>query len=125
MSLATMEELTLPKHNVSADDARAAATEFLLDHLGNQLTTGEPIRMLSAVRSTWIVPVQLAYIHTGVLGNVGVIAVDEETSLVIGWTPVDQIKAAGRQLREQHEPDLSAQFKALMSPNIQGTEIST
>lgn len=125
MSLATMEELTLPKHNVSADDARAAATEFLLDHLGNQLTTGEPIRMLSAVRSTWIVPVQLAYIHTGVLGNVGVIAVDEETGLVIGWTPIDQIKAAVRQLREQHEPELSAQFKALMSPNIQGTEIST
>ena len=106
--------LQLP-HSFSADDACASATEFLLDNIGNQLTVGQPLRMVSAIRSTWIVPIQLAYVHTGILGSVGVIAVDEETGQVVGWTPVDQIKETSRQLREQNKPQLSDQFESLMS----------
>jgi len=65
-------------HRIGPDEACAAATDFLLDHVGNQLAAGQPHLMVSAVQATWIVPVQLAYIHSGTLGAVGVVAVDEE-----------------------------------------------
>jgi hypothetical protein len=70
---------TLTNH-VGPDDACASATEFLLDHLGNHVMAGEPHLMVSAVRAVWIVPVQLAYLHSGTLGSVGVVAVDEQLS---------------------------------------------
>lgn len=109
-------------NQVSAEDAREAATDFLLDNLGNLLIAGEPHVMVSAVRAMWIVPVQLAYIHTGVLGNVGVVAVDQETGQVIAWTPIPEIKAASRRLRAQHEPELAKQFQATISlhPSMAG-----
>lgn len=115
MALATLKQPSDFVTSIGADDAQEFATDFLLDHVGNQLTAGQPLRMLSAVRSTWIVPVQLGYIHSGVLGNVGVVAVDEETGQVIGWTPIDQMKEAGRQLRKQHEPDVSVGFAEFMA----------
>lgn len=102
-------------HRISPDEACAAAMDFLLDHVGNQLVAGQPHLMVSAVRAIWIVPVQLAYIHSGTLGNVGVVAVDEETGHVIAWTPIAQMKAATRELREAHEPELSEQFRAFMA----------
>jgi hypothetical protein len=70
--------------------------------------------MVSALRSAWIVPAQLAYIHTGTLGSVGVVAVDDETGQIIAWTPISDMKAASCQLRESREPELSAQFRAFM-----------
>ncbi len=106
-------------HRISPDEASTAATDFLLDHVGNQLIAGRPHLMVSAVRAVWIVPVQLAYIHTGTLGSVGVVAVDEETGQVIAWTPISEMKAASRQLREGHEPELSAQFKSFMAARAQ------
>ena len=118
MALTTLKQLTISSQSISAADAFAYATDFLLDHVGNQLTAGQPLRMISAVRSTWIVPVQLAYVHSGVLGNVGVIAVDEETGQVVGWTPIDQMKETSRQIREQHEPELSKRFADLMATGV-------
>jgi hypothetical protein len=71
--------------------------------------------MVSAVRTVWVVPVQLAYVHSGTLGDVGVVAVDEETGHVIAWTPIAEMKAASRKLREAHEPELSEQLRAFMA----------
>lgn len=115
MVLANFKQPSGSTIQVDTDQARALATDFLLDHVGNQLTAGQPLRMHSAVRSTWIVPVQLAYVHSGPLGNVGVVAIDEETGQVVGWTPIAQMKEASRQLREAHEPALSEQFANQMS----------
>ncbi len=100
---------------ISADKACAEATSFLLDHVGTQLVAAQPYLMVSAVRATWIVPVQLAYIHSGSLGGVGVVAVDEETGHVIAWTPIEQMKSASRKLRNAHEPELSERFQAFMA----------
>ena len=105
MSIEPIYETPTTTRRINAEEARASATDFLLDHMGNQLVTGEPHMMVSAVRAVWIVPVQLSYIHTGILGTVGVVAVDEETGLVVAWTPIPQMKAAGRRLREA-QPDL-------------------
>lgn len=115
MTQAMVYEVPVLTRHTSPDEARASATDFLLDHVGNQLVAGKPHQMVSAVRAIWIVPVQLAYIHTGTLGSVGVVAVDEETGQVVGWTPIAQMKAASRQLRESQEPELSEQFRSFMS----------
>ena len=104
-------ERSLP---TNAQTAQAAATEFLLDHVGNQLLAGQPHFMLSFLQAVWIVPVELAYLHSGSIGTVGVVAVDAETAQVIAWTPISQMKAASRSLREQHEPSLSEQFQKFL-----------
>ena len=114
-----VNEVSTSTPRISPDEARAAVTDFLLDHVGNQLVAGQPYLMVSAVKATWIVPVQLSYIQSGPLGGVGVVAVDEETGRVIAWTPIAQMKTASRELREAHEPELSTQFQAFMSANNQ------
>jgi hypothetical protein len=115
MSSERVYETPTQADHVSAEDARMAATDFLLDHLGNQLVAGEPYLMVSAVRAVWIVPVQLAYVHTGTLGTVGVVAVDEETSQVVGWTPIPQMKTASRRLRETRVSDITEQFQSFIT----------
>lgn len=112
----TIDRRPLLVRHTTPDDAKAAATEFLLDFVGNQLVAGSPVSMASALRSVWIVPVSLAYIHTGSLGEIGVIAVDEETGDVVAWTPVEQMKAASRALRASSEPQLSEKFQTIMNP---------
>ena len=111
-----IQEHSLPTLNTTSESARDAATEFLLNHVGNQLMAGQPYLMLGALHVTWIVPVQLAYPQTGILGTVGVLAVDDETQHVIAWTPIEQMKQASRQLRANREPALSEEFLAFMSP---------
>lgn len=101
-----------PKSN--PEQARNAAPDFLLDHLGNQITAGAPYLMIAAIRALWIVPVQLGYIHTGPIGTVGVIAVDDETAQVVGWTPIPQMKTASEELRSSREPELSESFQSFM-----------
>ena len=103
--------------SITLDEARASVTEFLLDYVGNQVVIGEPHEMVSALKAVWIVPVCLTYVHTGVIGAVGVVAVDEETGQVIAWTPIAQMKAACCQLRVKHEPHLSEQFQAFVVAN--------
>jgi hypothetical protein len=122
MSTASIHAIPTLTGRISPDEARAAATDFLLDHVGNQLVTGQPHLMVSAVRTTWIVPVQLAYIHTGSIGDVGVVAVDEETGRVVAWTPIDQMKTAGRTLRLALEPELSEQFQTFIATSSQESE---
>ena len=124
----TMISTTIDKRpplirQTTPEDAKAAATEFLLDFVGNQLVVGTPVTMASALRSVWIVPVALAYIHTGSLGEIGVIAVDEETGEVVAWTPVDQMKSASRALRAAREPQISEQFQTYMSADNQTTGV--
>ena len=98
------------KPRTNAEEAQGASTEFLLDHVGNQLLAGQPHLMVSATEATWVVPVHLSYLPTGPIGSVGVVAIDDETGLVVAWTPIDQMKAASRTLRKRKEPYLTQQF---------------
>ena len=56
-------------------------------------------------------PIHLAYVHTGPLGRVGIMAADEERGQVVAWTPVDQSKAAARTLRVAKAPSLTQDFQ--------------
>ncbi len=113
---ALMDEPNSVKLYLNSERAQAVATEFLLESMGNQTLAGQPYLMLGALHASWIVPVQLAYPHTGAIGTVGVIAVDDETQRVIAWTPIAQMKQVSRQLRESREPLISEQFRAFMTP---------
>lgn len=99
----------------SAEEAQSAATELLLAHVGNQLLAGQPHLMVSSTEATWVVPVHLSYLPTGPIGSVGVVAIDDETGLVVAWTPIDQMKAASRTLRESKKPYLTQQFQTFMA----------
>lgn len=116
MSALIDEQRDVTPHS-NSESARDAATEFLLDHVGTQLLAGQPYLLLGALHASWIVPAQLAYPHTGVIGTVGVVAVDDETQRVIGWTPIAQMKRASRQLRDSREPALTEEFQAFMAPS--------
>jgi hypothetical protein len=48
-----------------------------------------------------------------------VVAVDEETGRVVAQTPITQMKAASRDLREAHDPEPSKQFHDFMAANNQ------
>ena len=113
-AMAAIQPMSWSAH-ITAEQAQSAATGFLLDHVGNQLLAGQPHLMLSPTRATWIVPIHLAYLHTGPLGSVGVVAVDDETGLFVAWTPIEQIKSASRALRAAKEPTLSQQFQSFMT----------
>lgn len=121
MASEPIAETPVAANHISADVARGSATDFLLDNVGNLLSAGEPHLMVSAVRAMWIVPVGLGYLHTGVLGTVGVVAVDEETGQVIAWTPVAVMKAAAHRLRELHEPELTTKFRSLIALDTSAT----
>jgi hypothetical protein len=114
MASEAIRQTPQPPERISAEEAQAAATDFLLDHAGNQLLAGTPLRMTAALRSVWVVPVHLTYIHTGPIGSVGVIGVDEETGQVIAWTPIQEMKAASRRLREA-QPDVSTTFPSFIA----------
>ena len=101
--------------HISPEQAQSAATEFLLDHVGTQLIAGQPHSMISPTGATWIVPIHLAYLPIGPIGSVGVVAVDEETGLVVAWTPIAQMKAASRALREDKEPTVTQQFQKFIT----------
>ncbi len=103
--------------HTSAEGTQSAATEFLLDNIGNQVLAGQPHLMRSATQATWVVPLHLAYLPIGPIGTVGVVAIDDETGLVVAWTPIDQIKAASRLLRASKEPMLTQQFQTFIANN--------
>jgi hypothetical protein len=88
---------------------------FIMDHVGNQLAAADPQRLSLNGQSVWIVPIQLAYIHTGPIGVVGVVVMDAETLQVIASTPFEEMRAAAHKLAESRQPELSESFKAFMS----------
>lgn len=64
-ALVPENQTVLLTRHTSVEQAQGAATDFLLDHVGNQLLAGQPHLMLSATQAIWIVPIHLAYVHTG------------------------------------------------------------
>jgi hypothetical protein len=58
----------------------------------------------------WIVPVLLTSAGYGIVGDVGMIAVDAFTSEVVGATPRAEVLAAGARLAKEKRGDLDAAF---------------
>lgn len=58
----------------------------------------------------WRVPVLMAYLHIGPIGEVGEITVSAFSEDIISHTPFDEMKSSGRVLYEQHREAIEAAF---------------
>ena len=95
---------TIPK--ITALEAEAAASLFLNDHLPDRLTAGDP--QLDARAGIWRVPVLLAYLVIGSVGEVGEITVSGQTEELLSHTPIDEMLARARALYDQHRGQIEA-----------------
>ena len=93
---------------ITAQQAQAAANQFLSERLPDRLTadTAE----LSATGEVWRVPVILAYPAIGSVGQVGEIRVSAATETIVSHTPVAEMKQAALQLYEKHQDEIQAAF---------------
>ncbi|OQZ00503.1 MAG: hypothetical protein B6D41_00040 [Chloroflexi bacterium UTCFX4] len=89
---------------IPANVAQQRAQEFLRENELIRFSVGAPRRMVSALRSVWSVPVELRYPDYGLVGQVGIIAVDEETGNVVAWTPrTEMLTTAGELYCDQRK----------------------
>ena len=95
---------------VTAKSARIAANEYCLLHYATSYTGGVPRRLSLLNEILWIVPVVLISPGYGIVGEVGVVAVDASTRTIIGATPRREVIAAGAQLVQEKRDELDASF---------------
>lgn len=93
---------------ISALEAIAAANGFLLDHLPDRFCADDP--HFDPDAHVWRVPVILAYLRIGSVGEVGEIVVNAIFDEVLSHTPFDEMKARGLSLYEQNREKINAAF---------------
>lgn len=86
---------------LTALEAVAVANLFLSDHMPDRYCAGDPT--YDHVARLWRVPVVMSYLRIGPIGEVGEIAVDGFSEEIVFHTPLDEMKARGRALYEQHQ----------------------
>lgn len=104
---------TRPNTQVAAEQALAAVQDFAEENLGNLIGIGQPSRIVTGLRSAWIVPLILTSPGYGIVGVVGSVMVDDEFGYIVGWTPVDEIRANVEQVSRAKAPELEAAFQAI------------
>lgn len=97
---------TITASSVTALEAQATASSFLIDRLPDRISASTPI--LDGPAKIWHVPVILAYPLLGVLGRVGEVLVDANNARVVSFTPIDKMLAAATDLAEQHRDVIEA-----------------
>ena len=95
---------------LDAEKAQIAANAHCLMQYATGYSAGIPYRLSLARRQRWVVPVLLASPGYGVVGAVGVVAVDAQSGRVVGGTPKSEVVAAGERLTEGKRDDLEAAF---------------
>ncbi len=98
------------KSKVDARRAMAVANRFILSHLPDRFSAGLPKSMTFPTRWLWMVPVVLAYPQVGIVGEVGMVAVDTERETVVGWTPVEEMETLARQLYQEKKHEIEIAF---------------
>ena len=88
---------------------RIAANEYCLLNYAIAYTGGTPRRLALGRADLWIVPVVFTSPGYGVVGEVGVLAIDQ-TATVVGATPRREVLAAGTRLAKEKRDDLDAAF---------------
>ena len=99
--------------HIASEQALAAVQEFADENLGNLIGVGRPNRLVTGLRSAWIVPLILTSPGYGIVGVVGSVMVDDELGYIVGWTPVDEIRATAEQISHAKETELEAAFQML------------
>ncbi len=95
---------------LDARQAMIAANQFIVEHLPDRFSAGLPKLVLFPLRPLWLVPVHLTYPGVGVVGEVGMLAVDGDRPVVVGWTPPKEMEALARQLYEENRDEIEIAF---------------
>ena len=103
----TKEEV---RSRISAKEALIAANRFLLETMRDRFTAGLPKQVIFSTRSVWIVPILLTYPQTGMLGEVGMVAVDDQRGTIVGWTPLEEAERLGKELYEEKKSEIELAF---------------
>jgi hypothetical protein len=91
---------------VTAADARAAATAWLMDHLPDRFAAGIPT--YDTVHQCWHLPVWLTYPGLSPLGPVGDLWIDAVSGDVQAHTPLAQMHTRALHLYDQHRAAIDA-----------------
>jgi hypothetical protein len=95
---------------LNAKQVMIAANQFIAEHLPDRFSAGLPKLVFFPLRTLWLVPVLLTYPGVGAMGEVGMLAVDGDRPLVIGWTPLEEMEALARQLYEENRDEIALAF---------------
>ncbi|MEA3338826.1 MAG: hypothetical protein U9R15_02565 [Chloroflexota bacterium] len=114
---ATHQMKIAPEHpaqvTLNARQAMTTANQFIVEHLPDRFSAGLPKLMTwkePQLRSFWLVPVLLTYPEIGVVGEVGVIAVDKDRPAVVGQTPTEEMETWARQIYEENRDEIEFAF---------------
>src|SRR5262245_50695962 len=113
-----MIAVRVPSH-IASEQAVAAAQDFVADNLGNLVNVAQPSRIVSGLRSAWVIPLTLTSPGYGIVGVVGTLMVDEELGYIMGWTPIEEIRANAEQITRQYQAELEAAFVPLQANHTQ------
>ncbi len=105
----------LTQTDITAQQARLIAETFLLDHLGDQLTAGEPWSAQSAISRAWVAPILLTRSAYGPVGAVGVIVIDAATGQVIAATPTYIMQEQADLLLSAQQSELDTALQKLVA----------
>src|SRR6266550_1503626 len=101
---------SLSKPDDSADQVLIAANSHCLRSYGIRCSGGTPRHLPVRGTSVWIIPVLLTSPGYGVVGEVGVVAVDAATHEVVGATPREEVRAEVVRLAGEKRDELEAAF---------------
>ena len=95
---------------VNLQQVMALANRFILTKLPDRFSVGLPKSVAFPTRRLWVVPVMLTYPHVGIVGEVGMVAVDAEQETVVGWTPFQEMEELARQLYQEKKHEIEIAF---------------
>ena len=93
---------------IGREAAEIAANHFILEHLPDRFCAGVPNLVEFPFRAVWSVPIMLGYPKLGVIGHVGTVIIDSEIGTVAGWTPLEEVKIAAKEIYEKRKADIEA-----------------
>jgi hypothetical protein len=93
---------------IGREAAEIAANHFILEHLPDRYCAGVPNLVEFPIRTVWSVPIMLGYPRLGVIGQVGTIIIDSEMGTVAGWTPLQEVKSAAKEIYEKRKAEIEA-----------------
>jgi hypothetical protein len=96
--------------SISAQKAWIIANSFCLRQYGTSYSGDSPCTLTLPSGEFWIVPVVYTSPGYGIVGQVGVIAVDARTGEVVGSAPRSQILSGGKRLAGEKKDELRTAF---------------
>jgi hypothetical protein len=106
----TVSKRSRARRSINREKAQIAANAYCLMQYATGYSAGISYPLSLAGRRLWVVPVLLTSPGYGVVGAVGVVAVDAESGKVVNGTSKSEVVAAAKRLTEGKRDDLEAAF---------------